>query len=318
MQQQAFSDEDNGFLLAIDFGGTKIAMATVTATGQRLHETEIPTWAEQGADRVLARMFDAALTLASKTALDTDGALLAVAAVTPGIVQPDGIHLAPNNPGWERLALAARLREGFGVDCVSVATDVKAAALAEARCGALMGVEYGLYLNVGTGLAAAPVVGGKVLRGAHGAAGEIGYQLRGVMGEVPFVDGGAPLENFISGRALADRTSALLGRTVTTREAFELAASMPAVATLIDDALDGLAMHVANMALLLDPSHIVIGGGMARVPAVLAAIEAQLERAVPYPPVVAVAAFGKGAALQGAIAAVMDAWAGHRVQHACQ
>jgi glucokinase len=305
--------DDYGFLLAIDFGGTKIAMATVATTGRRLHETEIPTLAEQGSDRVLARMFEAASALASKTSVEVDGPLLGLAAVTPGIVQPDGIHLAPNNPGWERLDLAARLREGFGIEAVSVETDVKAAALAEARCGALLGVEYGLYLNVGTGLAAAPVVAGKVLRGAHGAAGEIGYQLRGAKGEVAFAEGGAPLENFVSGRAIADRASAMLARDVTTREAFELSASVPQVAALIGDALDSLGVHVANMALLLDPSRVVIGGGLARVPAMLTAITAWLERAVPYPPEVMIATFGSGAALQGAIVAATDAWAARHV-----
>ncbi|MGF6722243.1 glucokinase [Paraburkholderia sp. GAS41] len=307
------SSYDDGFLLAIDFGGTKIAMASVTASGQRIHETEIPTLAEEGAERVLARMFEAASSILSNTAVEVGGSLLVVAAVTPGIVQSDGIHLAPNNPGWERLRLAQRLRERFGIESVSVETDVKAAALAEARCGALADVECGLYLNVGTGLAAAAVIGGKVLRGAHGAAGEIGYQLRGARDEVPFAGGGAPLENFISGRAIAERTSVLLGRAVSTREAFELSKSVPQVAALIDDALDGLGVHVANMALLLDPSRIVVGGGMARVPGIVAAIRSRLETAVPYPPEVAVAAFGNRAALQGAIVAAMDAWAGGKV-----
>ena len=61
---------------------------------------------------------------------------------------------------------------------VTMATDVKAAALAEARWGALAGVDPGVYLNLGTGLAAAIVAGGRVLAGANGAAGEIGYNLR--------------------------------------------------------------------------------------------------------------------------------------------
>ena len=55
--------------------------------------------------------------------------------------------------------------------------DVNAAAAAELRWGALRGVDIGLYVNLGTGLAAALVVGGRVVPGAHGAAGEIGYLL---------------------------------------------------------------------------------------------------------------------------------------------
>ncbi|MEB4636805.1 ROK family protein [Burkholderia contaminans] len=303
---------DDGFALAIDFGGTKIAMATTTQSGHRLHETEIPTLAQQGADAVMRRMFEAAWGLISRTVVTLGAPLRAVTAVTPGIIERDGIRLAPNNPGWERLVLADQLREGFGVECVGVETDVKAAALAEARCGALVGIDCGLYLNLGTGLAAAAVIGGKVLRGAHGAAGEIGYQLRGAPGEAPFADGGAPLEDFVSGRAIGDRASRMLGRTVTTREVFDLCVTDPQIAHLVNDALSSLSAHVANMVLLLDPLRVAVGGGMSRIPRVADEIRACLARAVPYPPEVTVSAFGHGAALRGAMVLAGDVWNARR------
>ncbi|WP_321845408.1 ROK family protein [Paraburkholderia bannensis] len=295
------------FALAIDFGGTKIAMATASSAGRRLQTREIATLASEGAERVMQRTFAAARELVEATAAQTGQPLRAIAAVTPGIVEPDGIRLAPNNPGWERLALKDVLRNAFDVASVSVETDVKAAALAEARDGALAGVDCGLYVNVGTGLAAAAVVGGRVLRGAHGAAGEIGYLLRGVPGERHFADGAAPLEEHVSGAGISARASALLGRAVSAREAFALAQTQPEVAALIDDALDALALHVANAAIMLDPARIAIGGGMARVPAVAARIEALVRRAAPCPPEVCIAAFGHDAALQGAIVAAADA-----------
>ena len=82
-----------------------------------------------------------------------------------------------------------------------MATDVKAAALAEARWGALAGADPGVYLNLGTGLAAAIVIGGVVLSGANGAAGEIGYNLRQLadVGDAGYLT----LEEAVSGRALA-------------------------------------------------------------------------------------------------------------------
>ncbi|MGH8779950.1 ROK family protein [Paraburkholderia sp.] len=297
------------FVLAVDIGGTKIALTTATGQGTRLVETELPTQAQQGAARVMARMFDAAHALVAQTAVQHGGTLRTVAVVTPGIVEPDGIKLAPNNPGWDTLPLVRTLRDGFGDVDLAVETDVKAAALAEARCGALMGVECGLYLNLGTGLAAAAVIDGKVLRGAHGAAGEIGYQLRGVPDETPFAEGGSPLEEFVSGSALSARTSALLGRPVSAREAFAIAADDVRVAALIDDALRVLAVQVANVALMFDPSRIAVGGGMARVPRILPGLAAMLARAVPYPPEVVPAAFEHGAALQGAVLCAVDAYA---------
>ena len=97
---------------------------------------------------------------------------------TFGIPSEDGVALAPAIDGWEDLAMGRDLREAFDGTPVTMATDVKAAALAEARWGALAGVDPGVYLNLGTGLAAAIVAGGRVLAGANGAAGEIGYNLR--------------------------------------------------------------------------------------------------------------------------------------------
>ena len=80
---------------------------------------------------------------------------------TFGIPSEDGVALAPAIDGWEDIAMGRELREAFAGTPVTMATDVKAAALAEARWGALAGVDPGVYLNLGTGLAAAIVTGGR-------------------------------------------------------------------------------------------------------------------------------------------------------------
>ena len=102
--------------------------------------------------------------------------LVAVGVSTIGVPREDGVELAPAIPGWQHVGLARSVAAAFGAP-VRVATDVKAAATAEARWGSLAGSDPAIYLNLGTGLAAAIVVGGRVLDGAHGASGEIGYNL---------------------------------------------------------------------------------------------------------------------------------------------
>ena len=88
-----------------------------------------------------------------------------------------------------------------------MATDAKAAAQAEMRWGALAGCDPAVYLNLGTGLSAAIVAGGQVLSGRNGAAGEIGYNLRGT-GDVGVpLAARVPLEDMISGQALARRAA---------------------------------------------------------------------------------------------------------------
>jgi len=78
--------------------------------------------------------------------------------------------------------------------------DVKLAALAELTWGALAKVAHGVYLNLGTGIAATLVVDGQVVDGAHGAAGEIGYWLTGSAMPQAAAQGAAPTEEALGGR----------------------------------------------------------------------------------------------------------------------
>lgn len=96
----------------------------------------------------------------------TGGRCLAAGVVSPGIILPDRVLLAPNVPSWEQLALRDAVRDGLGIAQVAVGIDVKAAAAAEVSWGSLQGVDPAVFLSLGTGVAAALVIGGQVLTGA--------------------------------------------------------------------------------------------------------------------------------------------------------
>jgi glucokinase len=283
-----------GIVLGIDFGGTKIALAAATAAGERLGDVRIETRAADGAAEVVRRAVEAANSLVAETA----GRLVAVGVSTFGVVRDERVRLAPNVPGWEGLPLPAMLRDGLGVRALRVDNDVNAAAAAELRWGRLRGTDVGLYVNLGTGAGAALVVGGRVVPGAHGAAGEIGYLLRRA-GEPGYADGHAPLEEYVSGSGLAARGSALLGEPVAAADLFTRRTE-PAVAALLDDAADALGAAIANMTTFLDPERVVVGGGMAT--AFLPALRHAVARTVPFPPRVEAARFTDDAPLVGAIA----------------
>ncbi|WP_113701278.1 ROK family protein [Nonomuraea lactucae] len=273
-------------VLGIDVGGTKIAIGVSGADGP---EIAAVVRLETG-ENPLAGALHAARGL--------DRSPAAVGFSTCGVIRDGRVLLAPNVPGWNGLELPRLLREEYGTIPVAIGNDVKAAAAAELRWGALRGVSTGVYLNLGTGLAAAPVVGGQVVHGAHGAAGEIGYLLS-EPGEAAFADGHAPLEERFSGAALARRGSALLGRTVTASALFEL----PEAAGLVDQALRTLAMSVANLCVVLDPERVVVGGGMMGARArILPRLATEVRRAVPFPPEVRAARFTDDAPLLGALA----------------
>jgi glucokinase len=285
-------------VLGIDFGGTKVALATTEAGSAvgRLTRLRLPTTG--GAEQVVRRSLEAARDLVA--------APVAVGVSTFGVVRADQIRLAPNVPGWEGLELPRMLRDEYGETPVIIDNDVNAAAAAELRWGALRAIDTALYLNLGTGIAAALVVGGRVVRGAHGAAGEIGYLLDPFT-DGCYADGHAPLEELVSGSALASRGSALVGRRVTAAELFTLAGD-PRVDAVIDEAIRRLAQTVANLCITLDPELVVIGGGlMGAADRILPRIADVLVRAVPFPPRLTPARFVDDAPLLGALALAVQA-----------
>ncbi len=292
-------------VLGLDFGGTKIAAAVCDLAGNKLAATVV----DNGGDRGAQAAFDHGI----KTARDlligcsAQDSLAAVGVATFGIPFEDRVELAPSIDGWGSLALGRELRAAFPGVSIRMATDAKAAAQAEARWGSLAGFEPALYLNLGTGLAAAVVIGGTVLTGSHGAAGEIGYNLRS-RADVGLPSGERiPLEEMVSGLALRRRASAL-GRQLTAAEVFAGSGQDTALDELITDFVDELAFHLVNLAILINPARIAVGGGMTRSwDRIGPGLAAALSRGVPYPPELVLADFPHEAPLLGAVALAIDA-----------
>jgi glucokinase len=289
------------FVLALDFGGTKIDVGTARLDGELVMSERIETQADQGAVQAVERAIDAARRLAERT----DGDCAGVGAVSPGIAEDDRVLLAPNVPGWDGLHLPELLRSGLDVASVALANDVNAAALAETRWGALAGSTVGVFLSLGTGVKAGLVIGGRVFEGAHRAAGEIGYSLRDPADGASFAAGQAPLEEFVGGRGLGRRASKLVGVQLTAADAF----SHPELPQgFLDEWLAELTMHVANLAIAVDPERIAVGGGlMAHADTILPALRDRMAVAVPFPPEIVPARFLQDGALRGAAALAIDA-----------
>lgn len=290
-------------MLALDFGGTKIDVGTARLDGELVLSERIETRANRGATQAVER----AVVIARELQARTDGDCLGAGAVSPGIVEEERVLLAPNVPGWDRLALPGLLRDGLEVDSIAVGNDVNAAALAETRWGALSGTDVGVFLSLGTGVKTGLVIGGKVFEGAHGAAGEIGYSLRDPADGAGYGVGQAPLEEFVGGRALGERASALVGARLSAAEAF----SHPGLPHgFLEEWLAELTMHISNLAIALDPERIAVGGGlMAHADTILPALRDRVGAAVPFPPEIVPARFLQDGALRGAAALAIEALA---------
>ncbi len=290
-------------ILGIDFGASKIATAACGPDGTRLASRTVPTKAGSGARAVFDRGVSAARGLLTDTAAGSE--LAAVGVSTVGIPFADRVELAPTISGWDNFALGEELHAAFAGAEIRLATDVKAAARAEACWGALAGCDPAVYLNLGTGLAAAVVVGGQVLAGSHGAAGEIGYNLRGIDDVGLAINERTLLEHMVSGQALSHRATQTLRRRA---DAAEILRSSSTLSVLVDEFVAELAFHLVNLAILVDPQRIAVGGGMVGSwERLRPGLEAALAAGVPFPPELVVAAFPFDAPLMGAIALAAEA-----------
>jgi len=287
----------------VDIGGTKIGVAVARSDGTVLARRRLPTGVADGAEAAVRRVTGAIAELRAEHA--PGAALDAVGLVLPGVVHEDRLLLAPNLPGWEATDLGAAFRAALDVTRLSATNDVRAGALAEARLGALRGSSTGVYVNVGTGLAAALVVDGKVVEGAHQAAGEIGFtRPAGTLGAWPGTQH-AHLEAAVSGAALATRAGNVLGERVDAAELFRR--TDPVAQHLVHEALGALGTALVNLAVFVDPDRIVLGGGLAAsADVVVPVLQAHLSSGVPFPPEVLLGAFPDEASLQGAVALAVD------------
>ncbi|TDE11524.1 ROK family protein [Jiangella asiatica] len=274
-----------------------MALALAEPDATIVARRRLPTYAVDGAERALARALDAAEKLVS----DSGRPLLAAGIATPGVVRPDGIDLAPNVPGWGELRLADALRSRLGDIPVPVWNDVNAAALAEARHGSLRDADPGLVLGLGTGVAAALTVGGRVVPGFHGAAGEIGYTLGGAGTLDPDE---AHLEAVFGGRVLDDLAAA---HGLSGGAAELVAAADPELSAVVDQRIDTMARVVVGMCLLLDPERVVLFGGLTGSARIVTRLTERLRSHLVFVPGVVVSGFAQDAPLVGAVTLAADA-----------
>jgi glucokinase len=157
-----------GTYLAIDIGGTKLAVGVVDDDGRALVRTEGPT------DRADPWPGLAALVTATLEGAPAPGPI-AAGVGCGGPMTRGGELVSPLNiAGWRDFPLRARLAELTGLPVV-VDNDAKALALGEGWCGAARGCSDFLAMVVSTGVGGGIVLDGRLLDGADGNAGHVGH-----------------------------------------------------------------------------------------------------------------------------------------------
>lgn len=242
--------------VGLDVGGTKTDAVAVDADGDIVARVRRPTgW---GDDAVIASILDSVTALAEEGGF-ASSELRSVGVGIPGLVEPaTGRVLHAVNLGVESLDIPGRAGSVLRVP-IAVENDVKAAALGAAALrgdGASMA-----YLNLGTGVAAGIVTDGRIWRGVHGTAGEVGHLSVDPAGRLCGCGQRGCVETLCGGGALAKawgRPGAL-----PVRDIFEAAESGdPHALALRSDLARGAAAAVRILVLSVDVETVVIGGGL--------------------------------------------------------
>jgi predicted NBD/HSP70 family sugar kinase len=315
-----------GHVLGIDVGADKALALVADLSGRIVATARREVSGDAGRAAVLRQVQGAARDALKAAGLRADGALLAGVS-TPGVVDPSTgqISLAPQIAGWDGLDLGARL--GRALRCQVIAeNETRLSLLAECWRGAARDVSHVVYVQVGIGIGGALLVDGRLFRGKSGAAGEIAYLLDvdDVADDAPGAIPTGPFERAAGGRAYAragataarGRRGALLRELaggdpddVSARTVFAAAArGDAAAASIVAELTERLARGVANVATVLDPDLVVLGGGIATAgAAVLEPVQRVVCAATPSPPRVVLSELGDDGAALGAVRRAMDA-----------
>ncbi len=240
--------------VGVDIGGTNTDAVVLDDAGVVAHSLRLPTgW---GSDAVLGTATDVVRALAGAVGIEP-ASFSSIGVGIPGAVDSEhGTVTHARNLGVARLDLGTLLAANLGKP-VRVENDVNAAALGAFHQLSLDATNSLAYLNLGTGLAAGLVLGGKLWRGSRGAAGEIGHILIDPAGPLDVDGQPGALEVLASGSGIASQ------RPGSVSEMLAAAAAGESDAIEIRRRMfDGVASAVRILVLTLDVNVVVIGGGI--------------------------------------------------------
>ncbi len=297
-----------GFVLALDVGRQYLRGAITDFAGSVRVRSTVKVGATSGHGLVVD-LIRLGQNLCADGGLGLDEISQTVLG-SPGVHDPgrDVLALAGKLTGWDA-HLLDELRKTFGA-ALMIENDVDAAALAEQEFGHGRGVDSFAFVSVGTGIGMGLVLNGRLHRGAHGAAGEIGYlPLENEQSSDPRDArrrGSLEASASAAGIVRSARRAGLRGP-ISARRVFAAAAKgerraveiVAAEATLV-------AQAVCSVVTVVDPDLVVLGGGVGRAAGFVDQVRSELSLIAPVLPELRVSALGDDAVVDGCLAAGAD------------
>lgn len=297
-------DPTAGYVVGIDIGRAWIRVAVADLAGKILARSDTPNRARTAAAVVRAVAREARATV--KDAEIGWKRVVHTVVGSPGVFDPSTGRLwhAPNLPDWSKPGLPDELR-GALTPSTTIDNDANLAVVGERDFGRGRDARSFVYVELGTGLGVGIVIDGELHRGAHGAAGEVGY--------IPWP--GTPrsergrLEEATSAAAVvASARQAGMRGDLTAKDVFDAARAGDAKALrAVDDEAIRVAHLVATITAVVDPEFIVLGGGIgASADLLRPRIEACLREITPLEARVEDSELGQDAIVLGAIATALE------------
>jgi len=300
-----------GLLVGVHIGVRSARIVVSDTTFSTLSDNSLPLRADHQHDTTLDRV---ALLIVEQVEMlgSSISEVLGIGIGLPAPVDPATGHIAARGllRGWEDVDVADRLSKRLNTP-VYIDKDANFGAIAEARFGAGRGVSDFLYVRASFTTSMGLMVHGEIFHGPHGTAGEIGHIQVDPLGQICRCGSRGCLDTVVGAQALIDALSASMGP-VSLSDMLRLAGEGdPGSRQVLADAGAIIGNHVANLAVAMDPSLVIVGGELADPQGIfIEPLRAAFARRVLLnhdgPFQVVTAELGDGAAVHGALAIAAD------------
>lgn len=263
------------YAFGIDVGGTTCKIGFFETSGKLIDKWEIKTNTENNGAAILSDIAQAVDNKLAQEGISKDD-VQGVGIGVPGPVKSNGVVNRCVNLGWGIVNVEEELGNLTGLK-VKAGNDANVAALGEMWQGAAKGCKDVIMVTLGTGVGGGIIVDGKVVAGFNGAGGEIGH-ITVNHDEIEACNCGqyGCLEQYTSATGIVRVAKRKLAKTndettlrsfaeLTAKDVFDEAKAGDAVALgLVDEVCGILGATLSNIACVVDPEVVVIGGGVSK------------------------------------------------------